>query len=76
VWLSYARAVLQRVRTFDVERIDDVMVDELKVRVSEPVLDVAFASGKVIIERDYFVTLLQRHFSTPHITVPTLTCMR
>lgn len=35
---------------------------ELEVRMVEPVLDVALATGEVIIKRYYFVALLQCGF--------------
>ena len=41
----------------DVERVDDVVNDELKVWMSEPVFDVPLASGEVVVRHDHLVAL-------------------
>ena len=43
--------------TFDEERIDDVVIDQLEILVANPVFNVAFATGKEIISDDHFVPL-------------------
>ena len=38
--------------TFDEERIDDVVVDELKIGMTDPVLDAALAAGEEVVNGD------------------------
>lgn len=45
------------VLTFDVQRIDDVMIDQFEVLVSNPMLDVSLATGEEIIRDDHLVSL-------------------
>lgn len=37
------------------QRIDDILVDELKVLVAHPVVDVAFAAGEEVVHDDHLV---------------------
>lgn len=42
---------------FDEQRIDDVMVNELEVLVTEPMLDVTLATGKKVVRNDNLMAL-------------------
>ena len=42
---------------FDVERLHDIVVDELKVFVRQPVLHVPLSSSKEVVDDDYLVAL-------------------
>ena len=42
---------------FDVERLHDIVVDEFKILVRQPVLDISFSSSEEIIDNDEFMAL-------------------
>ena len=43
--------------TFDVERVDDVVVEQLEVLVTQPLLDVALASREEVVGHGHLVAL-------------------
>jgi hypothetical protein len=43
--------------TFDEERIDDVVIDQFKILVANPVFNISFAAGEEIISDDHLVAL-------------------
>ena len=71
-------------RTFDVEWIDDIVVNQFKVLVSKPVLDVAFASGEEVVDDGDLVSLhhqlvnqvrAHKASSTSHLQTPVHYCI-
>jgi len=49
--------VVQELGTFDVEWINNVVIEEFKILVSQPVLNVALAASEEVIDDSDFVSL-------------------
>jgi len=43
--------------TFNIQRINDIVMQKFKVLVTEPVLDVAFAAGEEVVDDGHLVAL-------------------
>ena len=43
--------------TFDVQWIDDIMIDQFEILVTDPMFDVAFSTRKKVISNDHLVPL-------------------